>query len=1079
MESPKLAELQTRVRIPVRAPYSFIGHSVRTLLTPITRYLVSLIFLLMVLSPFAQPADSLTPLPGETIHLVDPRLQIVYEEPHLSEELGLAPAPSDKISLIAQVRNLDQHHHLFVENLGGEITSSFPRFDTFGFLLPIAKVPDVTFLPGLVWLEADVLFYPALDNSVDSIGADTIWNDFGIKGEGTTIAILDTGVDFDHESLDDLDDNPNTEDPKIAVDSDGMLAFYNANTDKEYPDEQPHDSGSHGTHCAGIAAGTGGASGTYSGVAPQANLAGVIALDGGSGDEQDLLRAVEWTIANKDRFSIGVMSLSLGGPVVIPGATNNGASSISQALDVAVESGIVTVVAIGNGNLGIAAHPGSVTYPGDSEKAITVGSVNDDHNREVYSSRGPTGDGRLKPDVMAPGGAVMSARANSGDDYVSYSGTSMAAPHVAGVAALILQANPSVAPDSDSDYVKQILRETSDHRIPLDLDCGEFYTPNNCYGWGTVELVGAVSRSQDLDSTTLEGPTGIQTQTNETFNVGMEYTKTEYTTRGKDGGTINNFVSGTDLPDVIKMVVRYSSEWPEPTTFSVDAGEATGVTGETGLKPVSEVEGQWVIEATFNYTGQLDSGDVVTSFPVLEFDIQAPTFNDVIPVAVTYTLNDMQGTGQNIMVASFTDLPDLVIEELVVPDSILEGQEVTVTARIVNQGPGPARQYSVDFSSDDIIFQSADDYRVLESDEATNVQVEWIAEGGTHILKARIRGVTPQDEDLSNQEFQTTVVVGDFVDSQPPLVFITEPYQNEIVSGLVVIKGTASDNNIVDHVEVRVVPNAWDRANGYQNWAWAWNTSLDLNGRYTLEARSFDGFNFSVVYSVEVEVTNDGANRRPTADLEANYYEVYNNEKIIFSGNGSSDDSAVVKYHFEFGDGRETDWITDSWVEYYFEEAGEYEVILNVEDDEGVRSSSGDMVTITVNEKVDNGNPVAVMLSPQTGTEYSSDKPVQLSSQGSTDPDNDELMFTWSSSLDGELYTTPNFFTEVFLSDGLHIITLTAVDPQGASDSISRQVTVVLESDSFDEESPLLTSLNPFVTLLMMVLVSVVFKRRH
>ena len=74
----------------------------------------------MVLSPFAQPANSLTPLPDETIHLVDPRLQMVYEEPHLSEELGLAPAPSNQISLIAQVRNLDQNHHFFVEDLGGE-----------------------------------------------------------------------------------------------------------------------------------------------------------------------------------------------------------------------------------------------------------------------------------------------------------------------------------------------------------------------------------------------------------------------------------------------------------------------------------------------------------------------------------------------------------------------------------------------------------------------------------------------------------------------------------------------------------------------------------------------------------------------------------------------------------------------------------------------------------------------------------------------------------------------------------------------------------------------------------------------
>ena len=305
------------------------------------------IFIVTTFSPFAQPNTESTSISLENSNLVDPRLSLVFDDPSRFEELGLSPAPLGKISLIAQVDKLTLSHNEFIENLGGEITSSFSRFDTIGFLLPFEKVPEMIYLPGLTWLEADVLFYPTLDNSIDTIGTNVIWHQFGFKGEDTTIAILDTGVDFEHESLDDLDDNTNTDDPKIAVDSNGMLAFYNANTDKEYPDEQPHDSGSHGTHCAGIAAGTGGASGTYSGVAPQANLAGVIALDGGSGDEQDLLRAVEWTINNKDRFSIGVMSLSLGGPVVIPGATNNGASSISQALDIAVESGIVTVVAIG------------------------------------------------------------------------------------------------------------------------------------------------------------------------------------------------------------------------------------------------------------------------------------------------------------------------------------------------------------------------------------------------------------------------------------------------------------------------------------------------------------------------------------------------------------------------------------------------------------------------------------------------------------------------------------------------------------------------------------------------------------
>ena len=523
-------------------------------MTRLPYYLVSAIFLASIFSPLVQTSEESEIIPLENINLVDKRLQLVYNNPQRADELGLAPAPAGMINLVAQVDSLTSVHHTFIEELGGHITSSFLRFNTLCFVIDIDKVPEVTYLPDLTWLEADVLFYPSLDNSIDSIGTNVIWNQFGLRGEDTTIAILDTGVDFDHESLDDLDDDPDTDDPKIAVDSNGMLGFYNANTDKEYPDEQPHDSGSHGTHCAGIAAGTGGSSGTYAGVAPQANLVGVIALDGGSGDEGDLLRAVDWTIANKDRFSIDVMSLSLGGPIVIPGFTNNGESSISQALDVAVEAGIVTVVAIGNGNLGIAAHPGSASYPGDSVKAITVGSVNDDHNREIYSSRGPTGDGRLKPDLMAPGGAIMSASAGSGDGYVSYSGTSMATPHVAGVAALMIQANPDVSPTSNTDYVKQILRETSDHKVPLDIDCGELYTPNNCYGWGTVELIGAVSRSQDLSSTELDGVSGIQTQTNETFTASIEYTMTEYTNRGKDGGTIQNFITGSQIPMQIQFM---------------------------------------------------------------------------------------------------------------------------------------------------------------------------------------------------------------------------------------------------------------------------------------------------------------------------------------------------------------------------------------------------------------------------------------------------------------------------------------------------------------------------------------------
>ena len=490
---------------------------------------------------------------------------------------------------------------------------------------------------------------------------------------------------------------------------------------------------------------------------------------------------------------------------------------------------------------------------------------------------------------------------------------------------------------------------------------------------------------------------------------------------------------------------------------------------------VTEIDNKWVIEANINYSAQLSSGTIITSFPEFKFDIEAPDFDDTIDVSVDYFLNDMQAQTQEITVSSFTDLPDLYIEELVLPSSLSEGQDVSLTARIVNQGPGPAKKFDVEFYSDGELFQKVSSSGQLNSNEADNIQTTWIAEKGMHEIHAKIVDISPQDMDNSNHEAFFEVNVDGFVDSQLPMVFITEPYQNEVVSDLVVVKGTASDNNNLEKVEVRIVPNVWEKANGFQNWAWAWNTSTDLNGRYTIEARSFDGLNYSEIYQVEVEVTNDGANRRPTASLNSNYNQVYINQKIIFSGNTSSDDSQVSKYQFNFGDSKGTDWITESWIEYYYEEPGQYIVELNVEDDEGVRSSSSDTLTITVSEKSENNNPVAVITSPKTGSIFDSIQIVQFSSQGSTDLDGDELLFTWSSSLDGELFTTPSFFAETFLSDGIHLITLTVSDPRGGLDTLSVQITVQLVTEE-SSDAPILPALNAVSILSVLTLISI-FRR--
>ena len=169
-------------------------------------FTVSAFFILMIFSPYAQTSEVIEPLPSTHLHLVDDRLEIVYQDVSLSEELGLVESPRGKIDLFARVTDLDEHHHNYIKDLGGVITDSFSRFNTFGFVIDLQQVPDVVYLPGLEWLEPNVLFYPTLDNSVDSIGTSEIWEDFGFRGEDTTIAILDTGVDFEHESLDDLDD---------------------------------------------------------------------------------------------------------------------------------------------------------------------------------------------------------------------------------------------------------------------------------------------------------------------------------------------------------------------------------------------------------------------------------------------------------------------------------------------------------------------------------------------------------------------------------------------------------------------------------------------------------------------------------------------------------------------------------------------------------------------------------------------------------------------------------------------------------------------------------------------------------
>ncbi len=277
--------------------------------------------------------------------------------------------------------------------------------------------------------------------------ADDTWA-AGATGAGVTVALIDTGI----ANVADLAGRvlPVTDDITGAVTACENLSG----------EAGCGDSYGHGTFVAGIIAGDGTASnGKYTGVAPGANLVSVkVAGRDGSADVSTVIAAIQWTVSFKDRYGIKVLNLSLG--------TDSTQTYRTDPLNFAVEkawaSGIAVVVAASN--RGPAA--GTISKPGDDPWVITVGAIDDqgtpglgDDAVPSFSSHGPTAaDGLAKPDVVAPGAHMISLRAPGsaidtefpnyiGTAYRRGSGTSMATGAVSGAVALMLQANPAMAPD--------------------------------------------------------------------------------------------------------------------------------------------------------------------------------------------------------------------------------------------------------------------------------------------------------------------------------------------------------------------------------------------------------------------------------------------------------------------------------------------------------------------------------------------------------------------------------------------------------------------------------------------------------
>ena len=163
-----------------------------------------------------------------------------------------------------------------------------------------------------------------------------------------------------------------------------------------------------------------------------------------------------------------------------------------------VRAGIALFIAAGN-----SAFSAQIGTPGSAEDAITVGALDKDSSIAIYSSQGPTEEGRIKPNIAYVGSDVMSVAHNTGDGYVAFSGTSMATPGAAGVAALMLQANPDLSPFD----IRNIMQETATYRqchyMASNEPCAEDLIPknrqNNVYGHGEVRALDALLEAAEQD----------------------------------------------------------------------------------------------------------------------------------------------------------------------------------------------------------------------------------------------------------------------------------------------------------------------------------------------------------------------------------------------------------------------------------------------------------------------------------------------------------------------------------------------------------------------------------------------------
>lgn len=395
----------------------------------------------------------------------------------LSADLANFPLNADgTVSVIIQFKQTPKAHFSEMAAVGGRLKFSLEHIHGAAYRIPVKLLAWLQNHPDVVYVSPDRLNKVASDDDIPAVEGDIARQQYGLDGTGVGVAIIDSGV-FNHDDLQKA----------------GGMGSRIVYSESFIPgDPSTNDAYGHGTHVAGILAGNGHDSQSgypvqYMGVAPNANIINLRVLDAtGSGSDSQVIAAIQRAVQLKSTYNIRVINLSLGRSVY----ESYTLDPVCQAVEAAWKAGIVVVVASGNsgrddsyGTQGYA----TIQAPANDPNVITVGATKTngtpgrlDDTIASYSSKGPTLlDHVVKPDLVAPGNRIVSlaspgstlvtsltslniqpittctltflgTKCTTGlsGKYTRLSGTSMATPIVAGAAALMIQKDPTLTPDT-------------------------------------------------------------------------------------------------------------------------------------------------------------------------------------------------------------------------------------------------------------------------------------------------------------------------------------------------------------------------------------------------------------------------------------------------------------------------------------------------------------------------------------------------------------------------------------------------------------------------------------------------------